>query len=540
MFEGKGDKGLKIFIFIGIGIIMKTRKTGIILAYINTVLNMVCGLFLSSYLLRMTGDTDYGIYQTVSSFVNYLVLLEFGTGSVMTRNLSVCLAKNAPKEEIQKNVSTIWSITNALSMLILVVSIAFYLSFSGIYKNTLTTEQIVYGKRIFVFVTIHLIASFLTSTLNGVAMGFEEYTIHARVWLVRIVSRTILLTALIACYRHSIIIAMVDAGIGICMALFLFIHCKKKHKLKFPLLKFDKVVLKTALPLCLAIFFQSVVNQANTTVAKFITGIKLGPELVALYSVAIYVYNLYNSLATIPIAMYAPQIVQDVTNHAEGKPLLDKIIQPCRIIVLISGTLLFAFIAVGKQFVSILYGANKVLIWPIAIILMTPKFMNMTTEILVNVLDALNKRMAHSIITCATTILNVVAIIFLVDAWGVVGTAISTGVFIFLGQVLLMNIYYARKLKLDVWYVFRKAYQGILIYQMLACALSFTVAYFIPNVYLAFLAGTVTFVAVLGVGYLFFGANEEEKKMIDKILVRFKIKKEKKGEDNNDTAGKSL
>ena len=113
---------------------MKKRNAGIILSYIHTFLNMVCGLFLSSYLLKMTSKTNYGIYQTVSSFVNYLVLLEFGTGSVMTRNLSMCRANGASKDEIQKNVSTIWSITNALSITITLVAIGFYFSFAGIYK----------------------------------------------------------------------------------------------------------------------------------------------------------------------------------------------------------------------------------------------------------------------------------------------------------------------------------------------------------------------------------------------------------------------
>ena len=67
---------------------LSDRKLGIALSYANTILNMVVGIFLSSYLLRILGNTEYGIYQTITSFVNYLVLLEFGTGTVITRNLT--------------------------------------------------------------------------------------------------------------------------------------------------------------------------------------------------------------------------------------------------------------------------------------------------------------------------------------------------------------------------------------------------------------------------------------------------------------------
>ena len=105
---------------------MKKRNIGLALSYTNTFLNMIVGLFLSSFLLRQLGDTEYGIYQTIASFANYLVLLEFGTGTVMARNLSVCRSNGETQLQIEKNISTIWSITNILALVIAVVSVAFY------------------------------------------------------------------------------------------------------------------------------------------------------------------------------------------------------------------------------------------------------------------------------------------------------------------------------------------------------------------------------------------------------------------------------
>lgn len=58
-----------------------SRGVGISISYINTALNMICGLFLSSFLLRHLGDNEYGLYQTVAAFATYLVLLEFGAGN---------------------------------------------------------------------------------------------------------------------------------------------------------------------------------------------------------------------------------------------------------------------------------------------------------------------------------------------------------------------------------------------------------------------------------------------------------------------------
>ena len=197
---------------------MKNRSKGIALSYVNSGLSMICGLFLSSYLLRMLGDTEYGVYQTVSAFANYLVLFEFGTGTVMTRNLSMCFGKKASREEIDKNVSTIWTITNILAVFILIVSVVFYCLIGVIYTKSLTVEQIAYSRNIFVFITFYLVFSFYTQTMNGVVLACEKYTFSSSVSVIKLIVRTLLLTALIFILKYSIVIAIVDMCLSLIIA----------------------------------------------------------------------------------------------------------------------------------------------------------------------------------------------------------------------------------------------------------------------------------------------------------------------------------
>ena len=68
---------------------MKNRSKGIALSYVNTAISIVSGIILSSFYIRQLGKTEYGIYESIGSFINYLVLFEFGTGTVITRNLSL-------------------------------------------------------------------------------------------------------------------------------------------------------------------------------------------------------------------------------------------------------------------------------------------------------------------------------------------------------------------------------------------------------------------------------------------------------------------
>ena len=201
----------------------KNRSVGLILSYANTFLNMVCGLFLSSFLLKQAGDANYGVYQTMSAFANYLVLLEFGTGTVLARNISACRARQESKLQIERNISTIWTITTVLSILILLVAIGFYFSIEYVYAKSMTAEQIELGKRVFIFMVIFLLSSFCLQTLNGIALAHEHYTYSSSVSIVKILTRTALLVGLMLHFKNVVVIAAVDAAVGVALAVFFFL-----------------------------------------------------------------------------------------------------------------------------------------------------------------------------------------------------------------------------------------------------------------------------------------------------------------------------
>ena len=497
---------------------MRNRSAGITLSYVNTFLHMFCGLFLSAFLLRSLGKTEYGIYQTIASFANYLVLLQFGVGTVMTRNLSVCRSKNAGLDEINRNISTLWTITNVLAGVILLVSVGFYFSVGIIFSGSMTTGQIAYGQKMLIFITVYLLFSFYNQALGGIPLSFEKYTYSSLLSIVTTASRTLLLISLIFMFKYSIIIAIVDMSLSVASFLYTWGYCKQKFKIDFSFKNFDFSIFKASLPLCIAIFLQVIVNQANNNVDKFIIGIKMKPADVALYSVGLYIYSIFSSLTTIPITIYAPQVAANVTIGHSGKKLTDSLIQPSRLISLIGGMVLFGFIAVGKQFISIVYGKDYLLAWWIALIIMVPMFINMTNGVIVNVLDVLNKRIIRSLALLITTITNIILTIFFIDWFGIIGATIATGICTLLGQVLIMNIYYQKSIGIHVLYMFFKTYKGILVYQFLGMAAALIVGKLIENIYLSFIAGGVLFVIIALGGFILFGMNDEERKMLHRIL----------------------
>lgn len=493
-----------------------------VLSYSNTFLNMICGLFLSSFLLRQAGDTNYGVYQTMSSFANYLVLLEFGTGTVLARNISACRARGESKLNVEKNISTIWTITTALSAVILLVSIGFYFSIDFIYARSMTAEQIALGKNVFIFIVVFLITSFFLQTLNGITLAFEHYTYSSAVSILKIITRTGILISLMLSVNSVIVIAVVDASIGFVLAVFTYFYCMKNFKVRINYRNFDGLILKSSLPLCLAMFLQTIVNQSNNIVGKFVLGIMSGPEDVALYSVGLYIYSIFSSLSTIPVSLYVPQVTKDVTSGLDGLELTKTLVQPCRLIVLVSGSVLFGFIACGKQFISIVYGNTYLLSWTMAIILMVPMFLNMSNAVVLNVLDVKNKRIIRSYFLIGTTVLNIVITIFGIRYLGIIAAAAATGISTLI-QVVIMNIYYQNAVNIRVLYLFKNTYKGILPYQILGAAAGFIVGTLIQNVYVSFMAAGGTYVLVALGCFLLFGRSPVENAMFKKIIRKLML-----------------
>lgn len=489
-------------------------------SYLNTGLNMVSGLFLSSFLLRMLGDTDYGIYKTIASFANYLILLEFGTGTVMTRNIAMCRGRNASEEEIQRNITTIWTFACLLGLLIMAVAVVFYLNIGNIYAATLDAAQIAQAKGIFLYVLVQLLGSFFTQTLNGIVLAQEHYMYSSVLAILRTVLRTGLLVGLLLFWKSSIIIAQVDAGITLLLLAISVIYLYKNFRIVPKLGRMDRTILKIAAPLSIALFLQTIVNQANNNVDQFLIGIMLSPESVALYSVGMYVFSIFSSLTTIPISMYAPTVAKEVQQEVPMKKLQETMVPPCRLTAIIGGLIYFGFIAMGKPFVELVYGPEYTDAWIIAIVVMTPMYINMINGVLVNLLDALNKRMIRSVALICTTVANVLLTVVWLKWWGVIGAALATALCTFLGQVLFMNIYYSKKLSIGVMYLFREALVGILPWFVIGCGASYFVGALIDNAILTLIVRFVLFCGIVGGGYLIKGIRESERNALKKLLHR--------------------
>lgn len=495
------------------------RKVGITLSYVYFVASTIVGIFLSSFIIRTIGKTDYGVYQSMTAFVAYLALLEFGTGTVMSRNLSLLKKDGTDDDDINKNVSTIWTLNSVLIVVICCVAVLFYLLIPTLYSISMTSEQIVMGKHLFVFAVYSLICSFSQQMMNGILIGNEFYIFEKAVSLIRLFVRSILVVSLLLIKPSIYYLVSIDALMSTSILIVSYFFIKKKLKYRFTYSYFDKDIFRLITPLCLAMLLQTIVNTANGSIDKFLISIMMTPEDVTVYSVAMTMFSMFSSIATLPVTMFMPQVAKNIKRGLKGKSLAETLINPCRLNVIITGLIAFGFAVVGKQFLVILYGIGYEPAWHCAMIVMFPMFVNMSNAVIINVLDVMNKRHMRSVILMVTTAANIGMTIVGIKMIGMLGAAIATGISL-ICQVILLNIFYSKKIGLPIIYLFKEAFKGILSPLIVSCVLAYIITSLFKNAYLQFSVGGLTFLAIFAVLYCSFGANKNEKDMIFRITSK--------------------
>ena len=128
--------------------------------------------------------------------------------------------------------------------------------------------------------------------------------------------------------------------------------------------------------------------------------------------------------------------------------------------------------------------------------------------------------MSRSLVLLITTLANIVLTLLWVDRWGMIGASVATAICTVIGQITLMNIYYSKKLHIDVLYMYHKTFSGILVWQVIAAYAGNFATRWITNSFVAFVAGGLIYVVLFAIFFLIDKANSEEKAEIVRVFKR--------------------
>ena len=77
---------------------------GSIISYLNIIINMIISVFLTPFIIRHLGASEYGVYKIISSFSAQLGIVTFGIAALVTRNVVFYNTRKEIKEKWQEDI----------------------------------------------------------------------------------------------------------------------------------------------------------------------------------------------------------------------------------------------------------------------------------------------------------------------------------------------------------------------------------------------------------------------------------------------------
>ena len=160
-------------------------KAGAALNYVILGLNAITGLLYTPYMLRMLGQSEYGIYSLAASIIAYLSMLDFGFGNAVIRYTAKYRAEGKTEEqyELFGMFTKLYCVIGFLTML---AGFVLYFFLDSMFGNTLTATELSRTKIIVLLLVLNLAFSFPLSIYGAIITAYENFVFLRIIQIVRI------------------------------------------------------------------------------------------------------------------------------------------------------------------------------------------------------------------------------------------------------------------------------------------------------------------------------------------------------------------
>jgi O-antigen/teichoic acid export membrane protein len=215
-----------------------------------------------------------------------------------------------------------------------------------------------------------------------------------------------------------------------------------------------------------------------------------------------------------------PKITMMVANNASDAELSEIMIKIGRVQYVIMALILSGFVLYGQAFINLWAGSNYSDAYLIVLLVMVPITVPLIQNVGIAILQAKNMQGFRSVVYIAIAVLNVIASIPLAKIWGGFGCALATGVSLTLGNIIIMNIYYHRRIGLNIP-LFWKNIIGMTIPVLIALLCGYGInSLIIQDRFLLLASKIVIYSIVYALIMWFFGLNMYEKDLFISPLKR--------------------
>ncbi|QWT54145.1 lipopolysaccharide biosynthesis protein [Eubacterium sp. MSJ-33] len=505
-------------------------KIGVFLSYLQIGLNMIVQLAYTPIMIRLLGKSEYGLYNLVGSVVSYLSLFSMGfTGAYL--RFSTIKRKSGDRNEIASFNGMFLSLFLVMGVVALLCGGVLSLHCNTILGTNLTEQELSTARVLMVILVINIALTFPSSVFNSMITAEEQFLFQKLVTIIGTILNPLIVLPLLIEGKGSVAVVLVTTCITFLQLIVNIYYCIFRLKTPIRFRNYDWKILKEMGIFSFFLFLNMIIDQINWTVDKLILGNVIGTKAVAEYGVGAQINTMTISFSTAISSVFSPRINKIAVYSENREKNFDELfIKVGRIQFMILALITSGFVFFGKYFVQNIYaGKEYVDSYYVALLLIIPGVVPLIQNIGIEIQRAVNKHYFRSIIYFFMAFVNVVISIFLAKRWGTIGAATGTAISLLVMNGLVMNLYYAKGIGLDIcrfWKNIGKLLLSICIPLLLGSILNRTVKRLGILPYL----GLIMLYTIVYCLFLYrYGMNDYEKGIIRNIIRKLRGKRKIEG-----------
>lgn len=426
-------------------------RAGAALSYVSMVLGFVIAMAYTPIVLRLLGQSEYGLFTLVVSLVGYLGLAPLGLTSAYMR-LHARYRAAADALALARLNAMFLIVLSGLGVAVLAGGLLLAAYAEVILGSSVQASEIGTSRALFSLLSVGVAVSMPLAVFEFQVIAAERFVFQK----VLIISRNLLvpiavLPLLYAGYGSvAMASAIVVANFG--AQVYTTVFCYRSLGMRFAFHGMRVSVLREVIVFSSYVFVGVVVDQINWNVDKYLIGLEWGTAPVAVYAIASLLVMYFMSLSAAVSGVFTPRIHQMIAAQADDHALTLLFARVGRIQFVLLAGVLVVFVLFGQPFILLWAGQEYGQSYVIALVLMIPVTVPLIQNLGIEIQRAKNRHRFRSWVYLAIAAGNVIGSILLIREIGPVGAAVGTAASLLIGNGLVMNWYYSARLGLDMRY----------------------------------------------------------------------------------------
>lgn len=428
---------------------MNQLKVGAALNYVSICLNMVVGLLYTPYMLRMLGQSEYGLYSLAASIIAYLTVLDLGFGNAIVRYTAKFRAEGKQREQ-EEMFGMFFILYIGIGVIAMIAGSVLSLNVENMFSRAMTDSEVHRTRIMLWLMTFNLAFTFPMSIWGSIMSAYERFVFQRIVSIIRSVLNPVVMILLLVVGYKAIAMVVVTTIFNVATLLVNWWYCKYKLTIKVRFAKFKLAFLKEVSIYSFWIFLNAIMDRIYWSTGQFVLGIYKGAVAIAVYAVAIQLESMYMMFSTAISSVFLPKVTSMVTKGSSDEEISDLFIRTGRIQYIVMAYILSAFVVFGKQFIILWAGDDYADAYYLTLMFFVPLTVPLIQNLGILILQARNQMKFRSMLYIVIALCSLGLSIYLAQIYGGYGCAFATGMALLIGQGLIMNIYYQKKQRINI------------------------------------------------------------------------------------------